>query len=93
MPLVWSEVIRRALLHGKVLAVIAVFASTRGGCTLWSCAHTCTHAQAFVRVHDCLLGMPADPFQSDETFVTCVLLLEEIGASGNKVHSRSIVIL
>lgn len=35
-------------------------------------------------------GRDFDPFENDETFVTSVLALEELGATGNKVQlSRS----
>ena len=36
----------------------------------------------------------ADPFLNDETFVTCVATLEELGATGNKVlHSCNRLLL
>ena len=47
-------------------------------------------SKVFARGCDYWPPISADPFQNDETFVTCVLLLEEIGAAGNKVYSTLI---
>jgi hypothetical protein len=34
---------------------------------------------------DCKRAMLADPFLNDDNFLLCVLSLEELGATGNKV--------
>ena len=38
-------------------------------------------------------GVEFDPFLNDETFVTSVLALEELGATGNKVSLCSCIVL
>ena len=38
-------------------------------------------------IADCTCDVLADPFLNDENFLLCVLSLEELGATGNKVFT------
>ena len=47
------------------------------------------HCLSVTAMAECECAMLADPFLNDENFLLCVLSLEELGATGNKVLHQS----
>ena len=55
---------------------------TGGFSKFYAAAFDLPHTDTAIREK---FGSDFDPFQNDETFITSVLTLEELGATGNKV--------